>query len=74
MRIEVKVPKEDNTIDIYIFTTFELNVVFTGLNKQFKPEGMKVWKIKSMWDKYNQRDSIIPEPELTEEIRILAFD
>lgn len=74
MRIEVKIPKEDGTIDIYIFTTFELTLVFTGFNKQFKPKGMRVWRIKTMWDKYNQGDSITPEPELTEEIRKLAFE
>ena len=74
MRIEVKIPKEDNTIDIYVFSTFELDAVFVGLNNQYKPEGMRVWKVKTMWDRYKQRECIVPEPELTDEIRKLAFE
>lgn len=74
MRIEVKIEKEDKTIDVYVFATFESNVVFVGFNKQFKPEGKKVWRIEGLWDKYDSRSSKIEEPELTDEVRKIAFD
>jgi hypothetical protein len=74
MRIEVKIPKEDKTLDVYVFTTFDTNAVFIGFNKQFKPEGKKVWRVECLWDKYDSRSSKIDEPELTDEVRKLAFD
>lgn len=74
MAIKVEIKKEDGTIDIYRFTQFDSTLVLTGLDNQFKPEGKRVWRIKTMWDKYNQRASIIQEPELTEEVRQLVFE
>lgn len=74
MAIKVEIKKEDGTIDIYRFTQFDSTLVLTGLDNQFKPEGKRVWKIKTMWDKYNNRNSIIGEPELTEELKKLAFE
>ncbi len=74
MRIEVKTENEDKTLNVYIFTISDTTAVFTEFNKQFKPEGKKVWKITALWDKYNERESKIEEPELTDEVRELAFN
>lgn len=49
---------------VYQFTNFDLRFVLSSYELQIKPKGKRKWLPAQHWDKLNQRDSNIPEPEL----------
>ena len=69
MRIEIIIPIDSETQEVYHFNTFDLTAVFIYYAKQIKPKGKRKWTNINWWDKYNTRDSRIPEPELTEDVK-----
>ena len=69
MRIVITIPIDSETQEVYHFNTFDLTAVFIFYAKQIKPKRKRNWTNINWWDKYNTRDSKIPEPELTTEIK-----
>lgn len=59
---------------VYNFFCFDFNIVFVSFAKESKKPRKRIWNIDAFWDKYNSRDSKLPEPELPLGIRTDAMN
>lgn len=72
MRIEVIQQVNEFERNEYHFILSELTVVFVKFFKLQKPKGNRKGTVLERWDKYDNRGSSIPEPQLPENIKQAA--
>ena len=69
MNIEVIKQKDPETREVYNFTTFDFNIVFTRYSFEQKPKGKRKYQRVKYWDTYTWRAAENAEPNLPDEIR-----
>jgi len=72
MEVIIKISKSEK--QVYGFTLFGQVAVFTRYSLWEKPEGKRKYIRVSNWDKYNERDSNVKEPEMSMFIKSAALD
>lgn len=75
MTLTIEINVDSETREYYGFNVFDdMSCVFVSFRTESKPKGKRKWKRTNFWDKYSQRDSTIPEPVLTQNIKDLALE
>jgi len=72
--IQVKKQITETELEVYSFNILDMTAVFVKYEKEFKPEGKRVWKSEVLWDKYYTRGNTLEKVDLPDDVRELALD
>jgi len=63
MRIEVIEQIDKHNREVWDFNAFEMTLVMVGKRIEEKLPRKRNWKVTAKFDRYNKRDSSLPEPD-----------
>lgn len=71
MQIEIEINADSSSVEVYVFTLLDTNLVLTEFGIKIRPLGKRKFSYKKLYDRIYDRDNKINESEIiiTDEIK-----